>query len=74
MSRAASTLFKALINERCFSEVSWKRKNKTGPQRIQFEQMKNIQKVILQALQIMEKNYSIQDLHKDIVYKILPRK
>lgn len=63
-----------LIDESCFSRVTWTGKGARGAQQnIPLQKQTNVQKVLLEALQAMDKNYSQKDLHDDIVYKILKR-
>lgn len=72
MSIASSRLFKMLIDVSCFSHVTWTGKGSKGAQKnIALNKQNSIQKVLLEALQAMDKNYSQKDLHDDIVYKIL---
>lgn len=72
MSTATSRLFKMLIDEVCFSRVSWTGKCAKGKEpNIAFKKQKNIQKVLLETLQRMDDKYTSNDLHDDIVYKIL---
>lgn len=72
MSKASSRLFKMLIDVSCFSLITWTGKGKEKLHA--FKQHTNIQKVLLDALQMMEKSYTNKDLHEDIVYKILKLK
>lgn len=74
MSSAALTLFKSLIHEKCFPQLTWKRPGKNGVTKIKIQTMVNIQNMLLKALQLMDRSYTIENLQEDIVYKILPRK
>lgn len=73
MTPAALTLFKSLIDEKCFSQLTWKRPGKGGIAKIKIQTMQNIQKILLQVLQLMDKRYCSDDLKDDIVYRVLPR-
>lgn len=69
MSVASSRLFKMMIDVDCFSQVSWTGKGKNVV--IKFQTQKNIIKVLLEALKLMDNSYTEDDLHQDVVYKIL---
>lgn len=72
MSKAASRLFKMVIDVSCFSLMSWTGKSVKGKESLYaFKVHTNIQKVLLDALQMMDHSYTQNDLHDDIVYKIL---
>lgn len=72
MSIASSRLFKMLIDISCFSLMSWTGKGPKGKDSLYaFKGHTNIQKVLLDALKMMDNSYTQKDLHDDIVYKIL---
>lgn len=71
MSIASSRLLKMLIDVSCFPRVSWTGKGANGKgSNIKFSEKLNIQKVLLEALKIMDDTYTDGDLHTDMV-KIL---
>lgn len=74
MTSAAFTLFKSLIHEQCFPQLTWKRKGNNGPEMIKIRFMTNIQNVLLQTLQLMDASYERDYLQHDIAYRILCRK
>lgn len=64
-----------LIDESCFAQISWTGKSPDGrKKKLEFKIQKNIQKILLQVLQVADKDYSQKNLHEDIVYKILKPK
>lgn len=72
MSIASSRLFKMLIDASCFSLISWTGRGVKGKNQLHaFKNHTNIQKVLLEALNMMDNSYNQKDLHEDIVYKIL---
>lgn len=72
MSIAAKRLFKMLIAENCFNDVSWTGKGQAVRNaEIAFKNQKNIQKVLLEVLRVSDKNYTQKNLHDDIVYRVL---
>lgn len=75
MSTATKRLFKMLIDERCYDQVSWTGKGPSGRNvKLAFKDQNNIHKVLLEVLCVSDKNYTQENLHEDIVYKILKPK
>lgn len=75
MSIASRRLFHMLISERCHEKLSWTGKGPSGRnQKLAFKDLTNIQRILIEVLNVADKNYTQQNLHEDIVYKILKPK
>lgn len=72
MSIAAARLFKILIDVSLFNRLSWTGKTIKGKERnIAFKEQNNIQKVLLECLNVMDNTYTQKELKDDIIYKVL---
>lgn len=64
-----------LISEHCSVQLRWTGKGQSGRnEKLAFKDQNNIIKVLIKVLQVADGTYDEDNLHEDVVYKILKPK